>query len=64
MRRLVNNVIEFIKYKPVQYTVHLSHDADGFTVQVVDAADDKESRKRVAAALRKAAKMITESIKP
>ena len=59
----MNNVIEFIKYKPVHYTVHLSHDADGFTVQVIDVADDNESRKRVAAALRKAAKMITESVK-
>jgi hypothetical protein len=53
-------IIEFIKYKPVQYTVHLSHDERGFSVQVVGVADDKESRKRVAAGLRKAAEMIDE----
>lgn len=52
------DIIEFIKYKPVHYTVHLSHDERGFSVQVMDVSEDEESRKRVAAALRKAASMI------
>lgn len=54
------DVVEFIKYRPVHYTVHLSHDERGFSVQVMDVAEDDESRKRVAAALRKAADMIDE----
>ena len=55
------DIVEFIKYKPVHYTVHLSHDERGFSVQVVDVADDPESRKRVADGLRKAADMIDDS---
>jgi uncharacterized protein (UPF0276 family) len=58
----MSDIIEFIKYKPVHYTVHLSHDHNGFSVQVMDVAEDAESRQRVADALRKAADMIEEDV--
>jgi len=54
------DIVEFIKYRPVHYTVHLFHDERGFSVQVMNVAEDDESRKRVSAALRMAADMIDE----
>lgn len=57
----MSDVIEFIKYKPVHYTVHLSHYERGFSVHVVDVSDDPQSRKRVADELRRAADIIDRS---
>lgn len=54
----MSEIINFIKYKPVTYSVHLTHYEDDFSVEVTGADDDEESRKRVAAALRYAANMI------
>lgn len=57
--QIANNVvINFLKYRPVRYTVHLSHDENGFSIQVMDVADDDESRLKVADALEYAASMI------
>ena len=58
----MSNIINFIKYKPITYSVHLTHYEDDFGVEVVGADDDAESRKRVAEALRYAANMIDGSI--
>lgn len=55
------DVVEFIKHKPVHYTVHVSHDEHGFSVRVMDVSDNQQSRERVAEALRKAADLITDS---
>lgn len=52
------DVINFLKYSPVNYTVHLSHTEDGLSVQIMDVASDKESQLRVADALEYAAEMI------
>lgn len=56
------DVINFLKFRPVNYTVHLSHSDDGFSVSVMDVEDSKESRERVSIALIKAANMITGDI--
>ena len=58
----MSDVIELIKYKPVHYTVYLSHDERGFSVQVADVSDESDSRKRVARDLRHAADLIDGSI--
>jgi len=57
------DIINFIKFKPVTYSVHLTHYEDDFGVEVVGADDDEESRRRVAEALKYAAKMILGEIK-
>lgn len=54
----MSEIINFIKYKPVTYSVHLTHYEDNFSVEVTGVTDDEESRRRVAAALRQAADMI------
>lgn len=54
----MTNVVNFIRFKPVHYSVHLSHDESGFYVQVRDVSENDESRKRIAADLRRAAEMI------
>lgn len=57
------DIINFIKFKPITYSVHLTHYEDNFGVEVVGADDDEESRRRVAEALKYAAKMILGEIK-
>jgi hypothetical protein len=57
------DIINFIKFKPVTYSVHLTHYEDDFGVEVVGCDDDAESRRRVAEALRYAAGMIIDGIK-
>jgi hypothetical protein len=59
----MSNIINFIKYKPITYSVHLTHYEDDFGVEVVGADDDAESRRRVAEALKYAAKMILDGTK-
>lgn len=57
------DIINFIKFKPITYSVHLTHYEDDFSVEVVGADDDDESRRCVAEALKYAAKMILGEIK-
>lgn len=59
----MTNIVNFLKYKPVHYTVHFTHDENEFSVQVMDVADDEESRRRVADAMEHAARMIREEHK-
>lgn len=56
-------IIDMFAWKPVHYTVHMTHHPDGrLEVSVSDVADDPRSLASVAWALGEAVEMIKEKV--